>query len=82
MEVAREALQPLNLTESQLKRVLARGVREAIAGASDMCSARCAAMKCLPKAPRGPDGKRVKVVIPPKQYQPRGWRQDRGGGGS
>jgi ribonuclease HI len=77
---AREALQALNLTGAQLKRALAQGVRAAIAGASDMCSARAAALKCLPRAPRGLDGKRVKVVIPPKPFRERGWRQDRGGG--
>ena len=81
MDVARELLQQLQLTEGQLKRVLARGVREAITAASEMCSARIAALKCLPKAPRGADGKRVKVVIPQKPHRQQPWRRDRGGAG-
>ena len=79
-EEARSSLEALLLTGAQLKRVLANGVRAAIKGASDMCTARAAALKCLPRAPRGPDGKRVKVVIPPKPFQAPAWRQDRGRG--
>lgn len=75
MTTAREALHQLKLTEPQLKRVLAAGVRAAITAASNMCSARAAALKCLPRAPRGPDGKRAKVIIPPKPFQPPTWRR-------
>jgi hypothetical protein len=81
LDEAREALRPLNLREAQLRKAMAAGVRAAITAASDMCSARAAAMKCLPKAPRGPDGKRVKVKIPQKPQKARSWRADRGGGG-
>ena len=77
---ARSSLQGLQLSEKQLLKVLTRGVREAVTAASDMCSARMAALKCLPRAPRGPDGKRIKVVIPPKPFQRPSWRSDRGGG--
>ena len=77
---AADALQALNLTEAQLRRALAHGVRAAITAASDMCSARAAALKCLPQAPRGPDGKRMKVTIHPKPFVVPHWRQDRGGG--
>ena len=31
-------------------------------------------------APRGPDGKRAKVLIPQKPFKRAGWRSDRGGG--
>lgn len=82
VQEAQEGLAPLKLTSSELDRVLARGVRAAITAASDMCAARFAALKTLPKAPRGADGKRVKVIIPPKHVQPPGWRSDRGWGGS
>ena len=50
MDTAREALQRLLLTESQLKRVLAAGVRAAITAASNMCSGRVAALKCCARA--------------------------------
>ena len=78
---AAEALQGLNLTAAQLRRVLAHGVRAAIAAASEMCSARTTALKCLPARPRGPDGKWAKITIPPKPFKAPHWRQDRGGGG-
>jgi hypothetical protein len=78
IDEARRALQELRLTEAKLKKALTAGVRAAISSASDMCTARAAALKCLPKAPRGPDGKRAKVVIPPKPFQQRAWRHDRG----
>ena len=77
---AREALEGLGLTQTQLNRALASGVRAAITAASNMCSARTAALKCLPRAPRGPDGKRINVTIPPKPYKPPIWRSDRGRG--
>ena len=77
---ARESLGPLNLREAQLRKVLAAGVRAAITAASDLCTARAAALRCLPKAPRGPDGRKVKVVIPPKPQRQSPWRGDRGRG--
>jgi hypothetical protein len=77
---ARASLMPFNLTEAKLKRVLAAGVRAAITAASDMCSARTAALRSLPKAPRGADGKRVKEKIPQKPFKMGHWRGDRGGG--
>jgi hypothetical protein len=80
MDEARAALMPFNLTEAQLKKVLGAGVRAAITAASDMCSARAAALKCLPKAPRGANGRRVQVKIPQKPFRARHWRGDRGGG--
>ena len=76
---AREGLAPLQLKRAQLEKALAHGVRAAITAASEMCSARFAALKSLPALPRGPDGKRVKVVIPPKPFRSQ-WRGDRGGG--
>lgn len=78
MDDVRAALASFQLTEAQLKRVLAVGVRAAIAAASDMCSARAAALRCLPKAPRGADGKRVKVHIPQKPFWAGPWRGERG----
>ena len=75
---ARAALMPIGLTEGQLKRVLAAGVRAAITAASEMCTARSEALKSLPKAPRGPNGRRVKVIIKPKPMKPAPWRGDRG----
>ena len=76
---ARDGLAPLQLKQEQLYKALAQGVRAAITAASDMCSARFAALKSLPALPRGPDGKRVKIVIPPKPFRQQ-WRSDRGGG--
>ena len=80
IDEARVSLGAMKLTEAQLKRVLAAGVRAAITAASDMCSARAAAMQCLPKAPRGADGRRVKIHIPQKPFKAGHWRRDRGGG--
>ena len=80
IDEARTALAGLGLKEAQLKRALAAGVRAAITAASDMCTARVAALKCLPKKPRGPGGKRVKVIIPPKPFKAGPWRGDRGVG--
>ena len=80
IDEARTSLQALKLSEKQLQKVLTRGVREAVTAASEMCTARTAALKCLPKAPRGPDGKRAKVIIPQKPFRRGGWRSDRGGG--
>jgi hypothetical protein len=78
MDVAGVSLAPLGLTTKQLHRVLASGVRAAITAASTMCSARFAANKSLPAAPRGPNGKRIKVLIPQRPMQPRPWRSERG----
>ena len=77
---AANSLAPLKMTSAQLRKVLAHGVRAAITAASDMCSARFAALRCLPAAPRGPNGKHIKIVIPPKPAQQRPWRSDRGWG--
>ena len=81
IDEARNALAGLGMTEGQLKRALAAGVRAAITAASDMCTARTAALKCLPRKPRGPGGKRAKVVIPQKPFKAGIWRGDRGRGG-
>ena len=80
IDEARTALGQLGLTEAQLKRALAAGVCAAITAASDMCTARAAALKCLPRKPRGQDGRRVTEVIPPKPYKGAPWRSDRGRG--
>ena len=80
LDEARMSSGALKLTEAHLKRVLAAGVRAAIAAASDMCTARTAALLCLPKAPRGADGRRVKILIPQKPFKAGHWRRDRGGG--
>jgi hypothetical protein len=80
IDEARESLRVLGLTEAQLKRALATGVRAAITAASDMCTARTAALKCLPGIPRGADGKRVKTHIPQKPFKAAHWRRDRGSG--
>lgn len=82
VEEAAEALQALNLTSAQLRRALAGDVRAAITVASEMCTARVAALKCLPPTPLGPDGKRAKVVIPQKPFVTPHWRVDRRGGDS
>ena len=82
VEEAAKGLAPLMLTEAQLRKTLAHGVRAAITAASDMCSARFAALKSLPAAPRGPDSKRIKVIIPPKPMPSVPWRKDRGWGAS
>ena len=74
-----KALEVLGLKEAQLKKALAAGVRAAVTGASDMCTARTAALKYLPQRPRGPGGKRVKVLIPQKPFKASPWRSDRGG---
>ena len=78
LDEARDALIALGLPDGKLKKALAAGVRAAITAASDMCSARAAALRCLPKAPRGADGKRIRVVIPPKPFKPAPWRAERG----
>jgi len=73
-----EGLRWFNMSEAKRDKVLACGVREAITGASDLCTARFAALKSLPRAPRGADGKRVKIRIPPKPHGVgKGWRADR-----
>mmetsp|Transcript_61234 Transcript_61234/g.126488 ORF Transcript_61234/g.126488 Transcript_61234/m.126488 type:complete len:503 (-) Transcript_61234:1075-2583(-) len=78
VEEAWTGLQALELTKGQLRKILTCGVRAAVSAASDMCTARFAAMKCLPRRPRGPDGKVIKQHIPPKPFRPAGWRSDRG----
>ena len=78
MTEAAEGLKDLKLTGAQLKRVLASGVCAAITAASEMCSARFAALRSLPASPRGRDGKKVKTVIPQKPAIARPWRSDRG----
>jgi hypothetical protein len=78
MDVASEALRPLGLTHAQMKTTLARGVRAAITAASEMCSARFAALRSVPAAPRGPNGKRIRIIIPPKPFVATRWRGERG----
>ena len=78
MEVATESLAPLGLKKTQLDKVLASGVRAAVTAASDMCAARFAALRTLPAKPRGPNGKRMKTVIPPKPTRFLPWRSERG----
>lgn len=80
-DVAREGLDRFKLSAAKLDKILACGVRAAIEGANDMCNARYAALKTLPGQPRLANGRRAKVVIPPKPTRPRLWRADRGGGG-
>eukprot|EP00961_Rhodomonas_salina_P075683 1015699-Rhodomonas_salina.1 len=67
----------LGLTQAQAKTVLAGGVRVAITGLSDLCSARTASMQTLPPKPRDKRGKRIKTIIQPKPWVPRHWRADR-----
>ena len=78
MEEAWLGLAPLKLSNAQLQRVLAHGVRAAISAASDLCDARFAALRSLPKKPRGADGRIAKVHIPQKRFRDPGWRSDRG----
>ena len=78
---AMTGLLPFSLTPAQFEKVMTRGVRAAITGLSDMCTARFAALRCLPR-PLPPSGRRRNspVVIPPKPYVKAPWRSDRGGG--
>ena len=66
------------MSAAKRDRILAKGVREAITGASDLCTARFEALKKVPAAPRLPNGKRQRVVIPQKPFKPSVWRGDRG----
>ena len=68
------------LSQAKIDKVLACCIREAITGANDMCNARFAALRVLPGPPRLANGRRVKIVIPPKPLRPQQWRADRGGG--
>jgi len=77
-EAACESLKWFEMSAAKRDKVLACGVREAITGASELCTARYAALKSLPKVPRAANGKRVKVCIPPKPHRGGGWRSDRG----
>ena len=81
-EEAREGLLSLNLTPAELDKVLAQGVRAAMGAAADMCAARFAAQRALPRVPHGADGKCIKLVIPPKPFKPTEWQGDRGGTGT
>ena len=75
-------LRPLDLTPAQFEKVMTRGVRAAITGLSDMCTARFAALRCLPRPLPTPGRRRNSpVVIPPKPFVRAPWRSDRGGGG-
>ena len=75
-----QALQWFKLSQARQDKILAQGVREAITGASDLCTARFEALRKIPAAPRLPNGRRQRVIIPPKPYRPSEWRADRGGG--
>lgn len=77
-ETAHEALKWFKLKDAQNKRVLTQGVQVAITSASDMCSARFAALKTVVK-PRQRQGQR-KAVIPQKPFWAEGWRSNCGGG--
>ena len=74
------AFEWFKLSPAKRDRILACGVREAIKGANDMCNARFAALRVLPGPPRLANGRRAKIVIPPKPTRPQQWRADRGGG--
>ena len=76
-----EGLDWFRLTPARRDKILAQGVREAITGASALCTARFAALRKVPGAPRLPNGKRQRIIIPQKPYRPQRWRGDRGGGG-
>jgi hypothetical protein len=76
-----QGLEWFKLTAAKKDKILAAGVREAIAGANDMCNARYAALQGLPRKARLPNGRLAKVIIPPKPRRLTGWRADRGGGG-
>lgn len=80
VEEAWRGLQPLALTRAKFNTIMAHGVRAAITAASDLCSARFAALRSLPKRLRGANGRLVRVVIPQKQFRDPGWRSDRGMG--
>ena len=73
-----EGLKWFQLSNAKRDRILAKGVREAITGASNMCTARFEALRQLPGAPQLPNGRRQKVVIPPKAHRTQAWRADRG----
>ena len=75
------ALECFKLTQAKKDRILACGVRKAIKGANDLCTARYAALREMPKRARGANRRRVKVVIPPKPRQAQSWLADQGGGG-
>jgi hypothetical protein len=74
-----QGLEWFKLTAAKKDKILAAGVREAIAGANDMCNARYAALQGLQRKARLPNGRLAKVIIPPKPRRPTGWRTDRGG---
>ena len=76
-ETAHEALKWFNLKDAQNERILTQGVRAAITAASDLCSARFAALKTVVK-PRRRRGQK-KAAIPQKPFRAMGWRADRGG---
>ena len=78
IDEARDSLQQMRLTEPQLRRALTAGVRAAISGASEMCTARTAALRCLPAKPRLPNGRTARVHIPQKPFKAGPWRRERG----
>ena len=69
----------MGLNKTQIDKVITSGVRAAITGLSDMCTARWEALKSVPR-PRPPAGRKrnAPVSIPPKPHVPSGWRADRG----
>ena len=72
------ALQWFKLSAAKIDKILTCGVREAITGANEMCNARFAALRTLLGQPRLPNGKRAKLIIPPKPLWVQPWRADRG----
>ena len=76
-----EGLKWFKLSSAKMDRILAQGVRAAITGASDLCTTRFEVIHKVPGAPRLPNGKRQRVIIPPKPHCQQVWRADRGGGG-
>ena len=74
-----EGLEWFKLSAAKKDKILACGVRKAIAGASDMCTARYAALREMPRKARLPNGRRVKEIIPPKPSRAAGWSRIGGG---
>ena len=56
-------LQWFKLSQAKIDKVLACGIREAITGANDMCNARYAALREMPRRPRQANGRLEKIII-------------------
>mmetsp|Transcript_29555 Transcript_29555/g.60617 ORF Transcript_29555/g.60617 Transcript_29555/m.60617 type:complete len:234 (+) Transcript_29555:306-1007(+) len=81
-EDAKEGLRSLQLTDARFRRAMVAGVRAAITGLLEMCTARFEALKQLVRPPP-PAGRRRRApeVIPPKPWVRAAWRSDRGAAG-